>query len=391
MNFTLYNVLASAITSIGIVGGFILLSNLVIRKKASKKANFFLILLVCIMTIRMMGNFVIYAGFHSVFPHLIFAAFPYRALIGPFFFLYVYYLLYPNRPFKWYDLLHLSLFIYIYYSTHWAFTILPKAEKINAFNFFSHPKHVMSSWGFWITLIILIIQLTYIAISFWMLKQKRKLLLQTSANTSIEYLDRFKQLVVGYGGYVFVTILGVIGIYWMKIQPMKVEFFLFLPNSLLLIVLAVLNLKQPDRLLFILQTATPQPTKPTKSIDIIKPIAQQLQQVMETDQPYLNPELRIHDLAKLVDIPVRKLSDQINKELGTNFYDFINQYRVDAFKKLALQPNYANFTLLAIAQEVGFNSKASFNRIFKKQTGLTPSQFIQKQKVSSTVIEPCTP
>ena len=159
MNFTLYNILASAITSIGFVGGIILLISLAIFKKGAKKANFFLFLLVGIMTLRMLESFVLYAGFHTVFPHLIFVSFPYKALIGPFFFFYVYYLLFPNRPYKWHALLHLSLFIYIYYTAHWSFTMSSKEVKINVFNFFMHPKHVMTRWGFSLTLIILFLQL----------------------------------------------------------------------------------------------------------------------------------------------------------------------------------------------------------------------------------------
>lgn len=391
MQFTLYNVFASAITSIGIIGGILLLTQLINFKKGSKKANFFLLLLVSIMTLRMLQNFVLYSGFHAVFPHFIFATFPLRALIGPFIFLYVYYLIYPNRLFKWHILLHLILFVYIFYAGHWAFLFSSSTDKINAFEWFSNPNNKMEGWGFNFMLLILCLQLGYILTAYWLIVEKRKLLIQTSANTALDYLNTFKKLVIGSGIYIFITIIAFISLYLFEIAPYKVEFLLFLPNSILLIILAVLNLKQPDRFLFALQFSEPinrvKENHPIRKENLFN---QQLKEIMETHQPYRNPELRIHDLAKLANISVRKLSDQINKEMGTNFFDFINQYRVAAFKKLVVNPRYANFTLLAIAQEVGFNSKASFNRIFKKHTGLTPSQFIHSQKVSSSVVEPPT-
>jgi AraC-like DNA-binding protein len=65
----------------------------------------------------------------------------------------------------------------------------------------------------------------------------------------------------------------------------------------------------------------------------------------------------------------------INEHFKLNFFDFVNQYRVEAFKERIVNPKYGNFSLLGVAFECGFNSKSAFNRIFKKSTGLTPSQY----------------
>jgi AraC-like DNA-binding protein len=69
----------------------------------------------------------------------------------------------------------------------------------------------------------------------------------------------------------------------------------------------------------------------------------------------------------------------INEEFLVNFYDFVNKYRVEEAKRLLLDNN-RNYKIIAIAYEVGFNSKATFNRVFKKFTGLTPSDF--KENIS---------
>jgi len=74
-------------------------------------------------------------------------------------------------------------------------------------------------------------------------------------------------------------------------------------------------------------------------------------------------------------IPTHQLSRVINEHFGRNFFDFINGYRVAEVKRKILDPAYAHFSLLGIAFESGFNSKSAFNRVFKKITGQTPSQF----------------
>ena len=65
----------------------------------------------------------------------------------------------------------------------------------------------------------------------------------------------------------------------------------------------------------------------------------------------------------------------INEQLGKNFYDFINAYRVEAFKAKLQDPKFAAYSILGVALESGFKSKSSFNAIFKKVTGMTPSQY----------------
>jgi AraC-like DNA-binding protein len=70
-----------------------------------------------------------------------------------------------------------------------------------------------------------------------------------------------------------------------------------------------------------------------------------------------------------------QLSQLINDGLGDNFYDFVNKYRVDEVKRLMTDPKAKNFNLLGIALEAGFKSKSTFNLIFKRFTGLTPSEY----------------
>lgn len=106
----------------------------------------------------------------------------------------------------------------------------------------------------------------------------------------------------------------------------------------------------------------------------------QVQETMRNKKPYLDSALTIHDLARMVDMPPHLLSKVINKEFHSNFFECINNYRIEEFKQRAFKPEYKNMTILGIALECGFNSKSAFNRIFKDSTGLTPGDFIKNHK-----------
>jgi AraC-like DNA-binding protein len=97
--------------------------------------------------------------------------------------------------------------------------------------------------------------------------------------------------------------------------------------------------------------------------------------VMETEKPYTDGGLTLPGLAARLSVSTHHLSQVINERLGQSFNDFVNSYRVEEAKRRMADPAAGHYSLLAIAEEVGFNSKSSFNTAFKKQTGMTPSEF----------------
>lgn len=101
----------------------------------------------------------------------------------------------------------------------------------------------------------------------------------------------------------------------------------------------------------------------------------QLLHHMEQEEPYLDGKISLHDLAGRLGISANHLSQVINENLGKSFYDFINEYRVAMVKHKLAESGYRRANLLSIAHDCGFNSKSSFNEVFKKHTGLTPSQY----------------
>ena len=103
--------------------------------------------------------------------------------------------------------------------------------------------------------------------------------------------------------------------------------------------------------------------------------SRQIKEVMESEKPYLDNELSIRKLASMLDMQPHHLSQVINSSFDMNFYTFINNYRIEEVIKLMKDPDRQHHTILAIAYDSGFKSKSSFNTIFKKMTGKTPSEY----------------
>lgn len=98
---------------------------------------------------------------------------------------------------------------------------------------------------------------------------------------------------------------------------------------------------------------------------------------MDAESPYLDPDLTMRVLALRLDLHPNKLSWLINESLSKNFKDFINQYRVEYFKRIAKDPNNSHISMLGLAYDSGFNSKTGFYNAFKKATNITPSKYIK--------------
>lgn len=112
-------------------------------------------------------------------------------------------------------------------------------------------------------------------------------------------------------------------------------------------------------------------------------IHQRLLQLMETRQPYKDPDLTLNHLAESLDVHPNILSQVINSKENKNFYDLVNEKRVNEFIRLTTSGLGQQYTLLSLAYDCGFNSKASFNRNFKKYTGVTPSDFLKQQPLTA--------
>ena len=96
---------------------------------------------------------------------------------------------------------------------------------------------------------------------------------------------------------------------------------------------------------------------------------------MSNEKPYLTSTLTLKELAERLDLNPRILSRVINERKNQNFFDFINGYRIDDAKMILSNPAKRKMTILEVLYGVGFNSKSVFNTTFKKNTGVTPTEY----------------
>jgi AraC-like DNA-binding protein len=113
--------------------------------------------------------------------------------------------------------------------------------------------------------------------------------------------------------------------------------------------------------------------------DKVDDLVGRITDLMEQDKIYCEPDLTLQDLARRLHSSTHQISQVINEGMKKNFYDLVNGYRVQEAKRLLLDPKTRNYTIISVGHDAGFNSKTTFNTVFKKFTGLTPSDYRQKQ------------
>ena len=107
-------------------------------------------------------------------------------------------------------------------------------------------------------------------------------------------------------------------------------------------------------------------------------IIRNLTRLMEHEQPYLDPELSLAKLSSLLKTKPEILSEVLNSSLNRNFFDYINKHRIEEFKIKCLSREYSHLSIMGIAFECGFNSKAAFYRAFSKFEGMSPTAYMSR-------------
>ena len=169
---------------------------------------------------------------------------------------------------------------------------------------------------------------------------------------------------------IIVVYLCLIGLYIMTLRTGKFQSYDFLGIviAVALFFLGYYGMIQPER-------SENKPEKQSLADTEIRRCFECLNHLMEEEKVFRNPDLTLPNLAKMLSISRCMLSKIINDYYKMNFYDYINKYPIEEVKKLLLDPERSYITIMAIAAEAGFKSKASFNRAFKKFTLMTPSQY----------------
>jgi ligand-binding sensor domain-containing protein/AraC-like DNA-binding protein len=110
----------------------------------------------------------------------------------------------------------------------------------------------------------------------------------------------------------------------------------------------------------------------------VRAVRNKLTEYMKNEKPYLNPDLKLQDIAQAIGCSSAYISQMLNIYLKTNFTDFVNQYRIEEFIVRVRDESAARYTLTSLSEQCGFSSRTSFFRIFKKLKGKTPAEYVKK-------------
>lgn len=169
----------------------------------------------------------------------------------------------------------------------------------------------------------------------------------------------------------------------LEIKVMKVS-FLYLNLTLFAFIMIFFGINQSSiyktRKITGMENENPEnnESKPARSVindTQIDELTAAIIQYLKTKKPYLNPEYSLQMMADDLNISRHKLSETINSGQKKNFYKLINEFRVQEVKDMLVNPAFSHYSVLGVGLECGFNSKSSFNRIFKEETGFTPTEF----------------
>lgn len=362
-----------ALSLLGVAQALLLGAALLSIKRGNRIANRFLAAFVIVIAIGVGGATVATDRFIPLFPHLLKIQDPFYALGAPLLYLYVRTLIKGSRSGKK-DVLHFIPFLLC------LLYLIPFYFQSGEAKLFSVSSN-FDYWARWsyVRSMTLIIQfITYLAlVAAMLISYQRKLRQQSSpSEKSVLFQVRFL-LATLTAVWVLASLRFGLSLLYPASETETVD--LLIPASLSLFVYAMgyIGLRRPE-VLTGMEDLPPSPRryeKSTLTVERSDAYLQRLLDLMNTDKPYLDGELTLQKLAKAVAISPHHLSQTINEKLNQNFIDFINAYRIEEAKKMLADPGKKHYSILAVSEEVGFNSKSAFNTAFKKHVNMTPSEF----------------
>jgi AraC-like DNA-binding protein len=296
---------------------------------------------------------------------------------GPLQYMYVLFITQPHRRFNWFSLLHFIPFA-AFFTVSVIFRSQPLVRDLRGFLVQDEllPLRLAYSISFFLSITV---YSTFTFISIW--KHQRNLKNLVSYSSGVMTLNWLKFLSIGfYASYFILFILGGLNMIGNYI-PFDPYFIIFGFITLFSFAFSFYSIRQP--VIFgheTLECADDKKEHERYSKSGLKDeqaegILGTLIEIVEKEKVFLDRDLTIHSLSRRTGIPRHHITQVLNEKYGRNFFTFINEYRVNEVLKRFSDPKYNNYTILAIAFDSGFNSKTTFNSIFKAITGKTPSQY----------------
>lgn len=327
--------------------------------------------------------------FYTPFQHLFF--------VGPIIFFYTQSLLNPSFTFSKNEAIHLlpGLLYLLYITAIWIY------DKFIFDGYFFYEDGTDKDFEYWYQKLGLISMIVYFILSIRYYNVYKKMMYQVVSYADSALFKWIKTYLIAFLVMLLLPIaFDITSYFFPEINSYQGSWWFFLCFSIVMFYIAVtgysnpINSTIPFKMSFfdknpILLLNGNQSNEEETIIDIqhetfeeanspeISFWKSKIETLIQAEKLYQNPELTLTDLAKKLETNASVISKTINQGFQMNFNDCINNYRIEAVKKSFADGEHKKATLLGIAFDCGFNSKATFNRAFKKNTGKTPKEFIE--------------
>ena len=396
--FGFYSSLLLIFFTQGIIYSILLLIKAV---KDNNKSNYWLSLFIFLCSLYIAPWMLGFAGWYDNQPYrdiLFYTPFQHLLLIGPIIFFYTQSLLNPNFEMSQRNWLHFipSLLYVLYIVSMWIY------DKFLFHGYYFYENGMDKDFDNWYQKAGLISMLIYFILTIRYYNLYRKLMFQV-----VSYADTilFKWIKTYLYAFLIMLLLPIVFDIVTLIKPELASYqgswWFFLFFSFVMNYIAIAGYSNPliAKIPFKISVFDKQPVmllseyknqfieeiidvehelfeeNSSPEINIWK---QKIEKLLLENKLYQNPELTLNDIARKLETNAAIISRTINQGFQLNFNDFINQYRIEEVKNSFVNGEHKKSTLLGIAFDSGFNSKATFNRAFKKNTGLSPKKYLEK-------------
>ncbi|MFK7811056.1 MAG: helix-turn-helix domain-containing protein [Maribacter sp.] len=301
--------------------------------------------------------------------------------IPPLFYFYVLSLIQPTFSFTKENWLHFVPFFFsqgyaiVVYSITMQTPLLTEKQLIASSLYFDEIK----SFDEYLTVLSTLI---YLYFAYKHVRNYKHWLSNNTSDTQFSELVFIKNLVYGFLFISFFTMVNLILNPWLDYHYNWRWQVSHLIIAVLVYYMGLVGYKNSDLIpqeFSIKLHRKPKKTNEAVDLDMIA----KLNSAIETDKVHLNPKLSLQELAQILEVNETVLSNTVNTHFKKNFRSLINELRVKEVENRLLNEGSGNLSLLGLAMECGFNSEASFYRIFKATTGLTPRQFLEARSSGS--------
>ena len=377
---------------LGIVQAFFL-SLLIFSKKKKVIADNVLAVWFLFVGLHLLFSYFSFIELGLKYPYLLGISNFFPLLQGPFLFIYTSVIISKKQKFSSYHLLHGIPYLIITIFCCFDFYFLPAEEKLKYYFEIGDSPPIMYAIAFWLAVINGPI---YVVLSFFKLKDHKKSIGENFSYTDKINLNWLKYVLLGLAIVWIIVVISKIAVEINKDLVEIGDIPIVLSLVILVFFLGFFGFKQSaiytDSVVKKTETKLSDNEGTDKkqteryqniniSQDVVNQYIKKIFEFMDSKKPYLDNKLTLAKLSESLDISTNHLSYIINEKLSKKFYYFINEYRVQKVKDSLKDEKFKNLTLLSIALESGFNSKSSFNDVFKKITGQTPSEYLKTSRV----------